>query len=50
MFNFFSVSFCITFLSDDIATSISQQILTFLFLIIMSGLFARTYLSVPLIP
>jgi hypothetical protein len=45
-FNFFSDSFCITFLSDGIATSISKQILSFLFLIIMSGLFARTSLSV----
>jgi hypothetical protein len=45
-FNFFSDSFCITFLSDGIATSISKQILSFLFLIIMLGLFARTSLSV----
>jgi hypothetical protein len=45
-FNFFSDSFCITFPSDGIATSISKQILSFLFLIIMSGLFARTSLSV----
>jgi hypothetical protein len=34
-FNLFSDSFCITFLSDGIATSISKQILSFLFLIIM---------------
>jgi hypothetical protein len=45
-FNFFLDSFCITFLSDGIATSVSKQILCFLFLIIMSGLFARTSLSV----
>jgi hypothetical protein len=45
-FNFFSDSFCITFLSDGIDTSISKQTLSFLFLIIMSGLFARTSLSV----
>jgi hypothetical protein len=45
-FNFFSDSFRITFLSDGIATSISKQILSFLFLIIMSDLFARTSLSV----
>jgi hypothetical protein len=45
-FNFFSDSFCITFLSDGIATSINKQILSFMFLIIMSGLFARTSLSV----
>jgi hypothetical protein len=43
-FNFFSDSSFITFLSDGIATSISKQILSFLFLIIMSGLFARTSL------
>jgi hypothetical protein len=36
-FNFFSDSFCITFLSDGIATSVSKQILSFLFLIIMSA-------------
>jgi hypothetical protein len=29
-FHFFSGSFCITFLSDGIATSISKQILSFL--------------------
>jgi hypothetical protein len=45
-FNFFSDSFCITFLSDRIAASISMQILSFMFLIIMSGLLARTSLSV----
>jgi hypothetical protein len=45
-FNLFSDSFCITFLSDGIATSISKQILSVMFLIIMSGLFARTSLSV----
>jgi hypothetical protein len=45
-FNLFSDSFCITFLSDGIATSLSKQTLYFLFLIIMLGLFARTSLSV----
>jgi hypothetical protein len=51
-FNFFFDSFHIAFLSDGIATSISKQILSFLFLIIMSGLFARTSLIslYPLIP
>jgi hypothetical protein len=51
-FNFFSDS-CTTFLCDGIAMSISKQILSFLFLIIMSDLFSRTSLSVclyPLIP
>jgi hypothetical protein len=46
-FNFFSDSFCITFLSDGIVTSISEQILSYMFLIIMLDLlFARTSLSV----
>ena len=39
-FNFFSASFCITFLSAGIATSISVHVFSFLFLIIISGLFA----------
>jgi hypothetical protein len=30
-FNFFSDSFCITFLSDGMATSISKQMLSFMF-------------------
>jgi hypothetical protein len=48
-FNFFSDSFCITFLSDGTATSISKRILSFMFFIIMSGLFARPpYQFVPL--
>jgi hypothetical protein len=34
-FNSFSDSFCITFLSDDIATSISKQILYFFFLLLL---------------
>jgi hypothetical protein len=34
-FNFFSDSFCITFLSDGFATSINKQILSFLFIIII---------------
>jgi hypothetical protein len=45
-FNLFLDSFCITYLSDGFASSISKQISSFLFLIIMSGLFARTSLSV----
>ena len=44
-FNFFSASFCTTFLSAGIATSISVHVF-FLFLIILSGLFAVTSLSV----
>jgi hypothetical protein len=48
-FSFFSASFCATFLSAGITTSISVRV--FLFLIIISGLFAVTYyLCVPLIP
>ena len=45
-FNFFSASFCTTFLSAGIATSISVHVFSFLFLIIISGLFAATSLSV----
>jgi len=45
-FNFFSASFCTTFLSAGIATSISAHVFSFLFLIIISGLFAVTSLSV----
>jgi hypothetical protein len=48
-FNFFSATFCIIFLSNSIATSINKQVLSFLFLIIMSGLFAKTSLSVIII-
>ena len=44
-FNFFSASFCTTFLSAGIATSISVHVISLLFLIIMSGLFALTSLS-----
>jgi hypothetical protein len=47
-FYLFSDSFCITFLSIVIAMSISSHILSVLFLIIVSGLLARTYLFVPL--
>jgi hypothetical protein len=47
-FNFFSASFYITFLSDGIATSINNQILPDLFLI-MPGLLTRTCLY-PFIP
>ena len=42
-FNFFSASFCTTFLSAGFATSISVHVFSFLFLIIISGLFAVTY-------
>ena len=45
-FNFFSASFCTTFLSAGIATSISVHVFSFLFLIIISGLFSVTSLSV----
>jgi len=45
-FNFSSASFCTTFLSAGIATSISVHVFSFLFLIIISGLFAVTSLSV----
>jgi len=45
-FIFFSGSFCTIFLSAGIATSISMHISSFLFLIIISGLFAVTSLSV----
>ena len=45
-FNFFSASFCTTFQSAGIATSISVHVFSFLFLIIISGLFAVTSLSV----
>ena len=45
-FNFFSASFCTTFLSAGIATSISVHVFSFLFFIIISGLFAVTSLSV----
>jgi hypothetical protein len=45
-FNLFSDAFCISFLSDGIATSNTKQISSFFFLIIMSSLFARTSLSV----
>ena len=37
-FNFFSTSFCTTFLSAGIATSISVHVFSFLFLIVISGL------------
>ena len=44
-FNFFSASFCTTFLSAGIAKSISVHVFSFSFLIIISGLFAVTSLS-----
>ena len=45
-FNLFSTSFCTTFLSVGIATSISEHVFSFLFLMMISGLIAVTYLSV----
>jgi len=45
-FNFFPSSFYTTFLSAGIATSISVHVLSFLFLIFISGLFVVTLLSV----
>ena len=40
IFNFFSASFCTTVLSAGIATSITVHVFSFLFLIIISSLFA----------
>jgi len=45
-FNFFSASFCTTFLSADIATPVSLHVFSFLFLIIISSLLAVTSQSV----
>ena len=45
-FNYFSASFCTTFLSVGIATSTSVHVFSFLFSIITSVLFAVTSLSV----
>ena len=45
-FNFFSASFCTTFLSEGIATSVSVHVFSILFLIIISGLFCVTSLPV----
>ena len=45
-FNLFSTSFYTTFLSTGIATSISLHVFSFLFLMIICGLFAVTSLSV----
>ena len=45
-FRLLSASFCTTFLCAGIATSISVHTFSFLFLIIISGLFAVTSLSV----
>ena len=42
-FNFFSASFCTTFLSAGIATSISMHVFSFLFLIIVSGYYYYYY-------
>jgi len=44
--NFFSAYFCTTFLSAGIATSVSAHVFSFLFLIIISGLFAVTSLII----
>ena len=48
-FNFFSASSCTTFLSAGIATSISMHVFSFLFLIIISDLFAVTSLIIIII-
>ena len=45
-FNFFSASFCTTFLSAGIATSINVHVFSLLFLIIISGIIAVNSLSV----
>ena len=45
-FRLFCAPFCTTFRSAGIATSISVRVFSFLFLIIISGLFAVTSLSV----
>ena len=45
-FNFFSPYFCTTFLSAGIATSIGVHVFSFLFLSIISGLFAITSVCV----
>ena len=45
-FNFFSASFCTTFLSAGIATSISVHVFSLLFLIFIADLFAATSLCV----
>ena len=45
-FNFYFASFCMTFLSAAIGVSTSLHVLSFLFLIIISVLFAITSLSV----
>ena len=45
-FNFFSDSFCTTLLSAGVATSTRVQVFSFLFLVIISDLFAVTSLSV----
>ena len=45
-FNYFSATLCTIFLSVGIATSISVDVFSFLFLIIIAGLFAATSLYV----
>ena len=45
-FSFFSATFCMTFLSAGIATSISTHVFSFLFLIIIFDLLAVTSPSV----
>ena len=47
-FSFFSASFCMTFLSTGIGTSIIVHAFSFLFLRIISDLFAVTSLCIPL--
>jgi hypothetical protein len=46
---FFSASFCVTFLFAGIVTCIRMHVFSFLFLIIISGLFAVTCLCVIII-
>jgi hypothetical protein len=45
-FNFFSASYCTTFLSAGTAISISVRVFSVLFLIIISGLFAVTIIII----
>jgi hypothetical protein len=51
-FSVFYASFCVTFLSAGIATSISMHVFSLLFSIIIFGLFSLTslYVGYPLIP
>jgi hypothetical protein len=45
-FNLFSASLCVIFLSDGSDNSVSVQVFCLFFLVIISGLFAKTSLSV----